>query len=139
MNTVVIYYSFSGKTKAEAEKRAREYGAKLIAVKEKKHRGKIGTFLIGCPQAMKRSAVPIAPLGVDLAQFEKIVICAPVWAGHPAPAFNSVCALLPKGREIEVLLTSGGGSSPKSKDGTRELIRAKGCTVTRYDEIKTAN
>ena len=139
MKTLVIYYSLSGSTKREAERIASELQAELCEVKERKKRSGIAAFIPGCPQAMKRKATQIEPLTADLASYDKIIIGAPIWASHPAPAWNSIAALLPQGKEVELFFLSGGGDSSASAQGSREIIEGKGCTVTGYRDVKKGN
>lgn len=136
MKTLVIYYSHSGKTKKEAEKLAASVGGELCEVTEVKKRGVFGAYFIGCPQALKRVVPAIRPIGAKLEDYERIYIGAPIWAGHPAPAFNAVVKALPAGREVGLFLTSGSGDSSKSADGTKKLIENKGCNVIEYKDIK---
>ena len=138
MKSIVLYYSLNGSSKAEAERLAAENGATLCPILEKKKRGMFSAFLPGCPDAMKRKASKIQPLGYDLQDFERITIVAPIWAGYPAPAFNAALALLPKGKEVELVFCSGGGAEPKSEAGTKALIAEKGCTLLSYRDVPTA-
>lgn len=95
MKTIVLYYSFGGSTKAEAERIAEETGAVLCRIEERKNRNIWTSIIPGCPQAMKRKASPIKSFNCDLLSFDKIIIGAPIWAGFPAPAFNSIVQALP--------------------------------------------
>lgn len=138
MKAIVLYYSMNGTTKAEAERTAKENDAVLCQIKEKKKRNIFSVFLSGCPAAMKRDASEIQPLGYDLKDFDRIIIGTPIWAGFPVPAFNAVVNLLPSGKEVELFFCSAGGEEPKSEQGTRELIEAKGCTLIDYRHIRTS-
>ena len=102
MKSVVLYYTFGGSTKLEAERIGAEQGAPVYRVRETKSRSLFGSFIPGGFQAMKRKRVKILPLEVDLSAFDRIYIGCPVWAACPAPAFNSMVDLLPAGKEIEV-------------------------------------
>ena len=62
---------------------------------------------------------------------------APVWAGHPAPPFNSAVKLLPAGTEVEVLLVSSSGQSDKSTAKVRALLMNRGCTITAQRDIRS--
>ncbi len=137
MKTVILYYTFGGSTKKEAERMAAELDAPVHRVKEARSRSLIGSFIPGCPAAMHRQTPSILPLTVDLQDYDRIVIGCPVWAGCPAPAFNSIVELLPEGKEVEVFLCSGGGDTKKSEAGTREVIKDRGCTVVSYRNVCT--
>lgn len=137
MDTVILYYSLGGSTKAEAEKIAMERGAALEAIRETHKRNVFTAFLPGCPMALHRKASKIEPLHSDFKSYKRIILMAPVWAGYPAPAFNAVLNLLPEGKEIEVVLCSSGGETPKSIVGTKQRVLAQGCRLISYRDIKT--
>ncbi len=137
MKTVIIYYTLGGATKKEAERLAQELNAPVHQVREVRSRSVWSAFVPGCIQAINRQAVSIRPLDVHLDEYDRIVIGCPVWAGHPAPAFNAMAELLPGGKEVEVFLCSGGGETAKSEQGTRALIERKGCTLISYRNVMT--
>lgn len=138
MKTLVIYYSFSGKTKKEAEKLAASFKCKLYGVTEVKKRNKFTAYIPGCLQALKRAVPAVNPIGVKFEEYDRIYIGAPVWASSPAPVFNAVVKILPAGKEVGVFLTSASGDTSKSAEGTKKMITDKGCKVIEYKDIKTA-
>lgn len=137
MKTIVVYYTFGGSTKKEAERTAAERGADLCRVKEAEKRGLLASFIPGGSQAMKRKTVAIQPLDVNLQDYERIIIGCPVWGGFPAPAFNSVLEILPAGKAVELFLCSGGGDTSKSANETKVLIENKGCKLISYRDVRT--
>ncbi|MGE4486182.1 MAG: flavodoxin family protein [Oscillospiraceae bacterium] len=139
MKTIVLYYTLGGATKTEAERVAEQEGAALCQVTEEKKRNIISAFISGCPNAMKRKASKIRPLNHDLNEYDRIIIGCPIWAGYPAPAFNSVLELLPRGKEVGLFFCSGAGAEPKSERGTKDLIAQKGCTLIFYRDVKAVN
>ena len=137
MKSVVLYYTFGGSTKQEAEKIGVAQEAPVYRVREKKNRSLIGSFIPGGFQAMKRKKSKIVSPEVDLSAFDRIYIGAPVWAACPAPAFNSIVDLLPTGKEVEVFLCAGGNDPRPSDEVTKQMIEAKGCKVTKIYTITT--
>jgi flavodoxin len=137
MKNIIVYYTFGGSTKKEAERLAADLQAPVLRVMETRNRSFVGAFVPGGLQAMRRKASTIKPLDIRLQDYDRIIIGSPVWAGYPAPAFNAIVELLPKGKEVEVFLCSGGGETPKSDQGTRALIEKKGCTLVSYRDVKT--
>ena len=127
MANAIFYYSLSGKTKSVAEKMAAETGAELFEIREIKKRNGFTAFFPGVFQAGGLKSTAIQPLGTDLSSYDEITIMGPIWANHPAPAVNSVIALLPAGKAVSLISTSGRGNIDMSK--TEALITAKGCTV----------
>lgn len=137
METVILYYTFGGSTKKEAERLAKELNAPLYPVKESRNRNFVSAFVPGGFLAMRRKSTPIRPLNVDLNKYDRIIVGSPVWAGYPAPAFNSILEMLPAGKKIELFLCSGGGDTSKSRQGTIEWAESKGCTVLSYRDVST--
>lgn len=138
MRTIIMYYTFGGSSRKEANRIADEnVNSVLCEIKEEKKRNIITAFFSGCPKAIKREQSLIQKIEHNLDNFDKIILVAPVWAGFPAPAFNSMVELLPYGKKVEVYLCSGGGETPKSQEGTCQIIRDKRCNLIAYHNIKT--
>jgi flavodoxin len=136
MKSIVLYYSYYGHTKKVAQKMARTQGAELVEVQTHRRPPSLKVWLVECPRAMMRKRAAIKPVTQDLNAYELITLAAPVWAGKPAPAFNAMVDLLPKGKNVQVILVSGGGNTKKSEEGTRKLIKNKGCKVLAYKDVK---
>lgn len=136
MKTAILYYTFGGATKVEAERLSIELGAPLYRVYEKHNRSFLGSFIPGCPHARSRKASEIKPIGIDLSAFDRIVIGCPIWASYPAPAFNAIVELLPEGKEVELFFCSGGGEQ-RDEAGSIALVEKRGCTVTACRELRT--
>lgn len=139
MKSIVLYYSLKGSTKAEAEKIAEKEGAAVCRIEEVKKRNIFTAFIPGCLHSMKRKSSSIKSPNCDLADFDKIIIGAPIWGGYPAPAFNAIVQMLPQGKDVELFFCSEGGETPKSKQGTIDIIAAGGCKLISYSDIKTGN
>lgn len=137
MKTAVVYYSFSGCTRQVAAQLAKERGADLFEIKEAKPRSVPGAYLRGCLQAMRRQEVAIQPLDADLSAYDSFLLAAPIWAGSPAPAFNSALKLLPGHCRVELILTSASGDSSRSKQKTIAKAEAAGFQVTGYRDVET--
>ena len=137
MKNAILYYSFRGATRAEAEKRAASTNADVFEVLEAKKRGMFSAFLSGCPQALGRKASAIRPLSIDWSLYDDVTLLSPVWAGHPAPAFNAALSLIPKDKVLHIVLCSGGGETPNSKEGTIDLLRKQGYALASYEDVKT--
>ena len=139
MKSVILYYTYSGHTKKVVEKLAKTQGAELIEIQTVKRNGKFLTYLLDCPRALRHKSVPIQPITRDLSGYDLITLAAPVWAGNPAPAFNAAVALLPKHKNVQVVLVSASGSTGKNENAIKKLIRAQGCTVVAYKDVKQSS
>ena len=139
MKTVIVYYSFTGSTRRLSKKLAEETGADLCEIKEAAERSKLSAYVLGSFAAMRQKKVNLQSFGEDLAQYDKIVIAMPIWAGYPAPAINSLLDMLPEGKDVELIMVSGSGSSGGSAEKTKALVRDKGCRVAGYKDVKTSS
>ena len=137
MSAAVVYYTFGGSTKKEAERIGAELGAPVFRVREKKNRSLIGAFIPGGFQAIKRRKPKVKPVDFDLTPYDRVYLGCPVWAAYPAPAFNAMLDLLPVGKEVEIFLCAGGNDPRDSDAETRRLVEARGCKVTRIYTIPT--
>ena len=135
MKTVVAYYSLGGTCRKLAEARAKTLGAPAIAVEEARKRNLFTAFLTGCAQALKQKAVPIKPLSDKITGCDRLIVYVPVWAGMPAPAFNSLVGALREGQEVEVALVSGGGAS-KAEARVRAQLEARGVKLLSFADVK---
>lgn len=136
MKTLVIFYSYTGKTREIAKKIAETENTDLIEVKEKKNRSKLNAYLIGSFASMRQKATELLEFDGDFSKYDKIVIAMPIWAGYPAPPMNNIIGLLPDGKDVELILTSASGKSDGSTEKTKALVAAKGCNILKYEDIK---
>jgi flavodoxin len=137
MKTLIIYYSYTGKTRTIAEELAKKESADIVEVKEKKKRSKFNAYIIGSFTAMRQKKADLESFNIDFSEYEKIIIAMPIWAGFPAPAFNNVVELLPNDKTVELIMTSGSGKSTGSAEKSKELVTLRKCTVVKYRDIKT--
>jgi len=135
METIVIYYSWSGHAKALAEAFAATEGAETAEIKDARRPGVFKAYTAGCFAAMKGKAWKIQPLTVDLSAYDGIVLYSPVWAGNAPPAVNAILELLPGGKSVSVRMVSGGGTS-KCRARIEEAIKLKGSALAGFEDIK---
>lgn len=141
MKTLILFYTFGGVTRKEALRLTDELQKsgnviKCTEITEQKPRSLLGCFFSGCPKALQRKASKIVPVQIDQ-DADRFIIGCPIWAGFPVPAFNAIISLIPDGKEVELFFCSSGGETPKSKEGTIDLIKSKGLTLISYRDIKT--
>jgi flavodoxin len=125
MKTLIIYYSYSGKTKTIAEKLAGEEKADIIGVKDVKRPGTLKAYTAGVLAAGGGKTWEIEALEADLTAYDRFILLAPIWGGNPAPPFNTVLNLLPEGKTVAVKLVSMSGKSA-CKARVEADIKAKG-------------
>jgi len=135
MKTLVVYYSYSGHTKAIATDLAAKESADTMEITDIKHPGKLKAFTAGCLAAIRGKAWPIQPLEANMADYDRLILLAPIWASNPPPAFNALLTLLPEGKSVAIKMVSGSG-----KSGCRErleaLVKAKNGILESFEDIK---
>lgn len=135
MKTLVIYYSYTGNTKRLAERLSQETQVDLYELKDRKRPGKVKVCVAGCIAALRMKHWPVAPIEADLHAYEKIIIMAPVWAGHPVPQINTVLDMLAAGTTVEVIMVSQSGSSA-AKEKIEAILSQKHCKLSGYQNVK---
>jgi len=135
MSTLVGFYSFSGHTKTYAQKLAQTEQADLLELRPVKPAGILKAYTAGCLAAIKGKAWEIQPLEADLAAYEQLVVCAPVWASNAAPYVNSLLEMLPAGKGVRFKLISGSGKS-KCREQLESKLAARGCKLVDLEDIK---
>jgi len=138
METLVIYFSFTGKTKLVAERKAAAESAALLPLAFKKHKGKLWAYTAGCFAAMKRKKAELADITCDFSKYGRFIIAVPIWAGYPAPPVNNVVPLIPAGSKVELIFTSGSGNSKNSGKLIADEFAKNGITVTSVTDVKAA-
>lgn len=136
MKTVIVYYSFTGHTRALATALAKELRADVVEIKDKREHGKFYAYSVGCIKALRMAKGKIQYMAADLDAYDTIILMSPVWAGHTPPAINRVLDYLPEGKEVEVRMISATGQSA-CKQKVQAMVEAKGCQLTSFIDIKS--
>ena len=135
MKPLIIFYSYSGKTRVIAEKLAAAESAGIAEIKDVKRPGKLKAYTAGIFASIKGKAWPIRPLGVNFAEYDRLILLAPVWADNPPPPFNATLEQLPEGKTVTVKMVSASGRS-NCKERLETVIKAKGCVWEGFEDIK---
>jgi flavodoxin len=135
MKSLVIYYSYSGHSKALAEQTAKKEAAAIVEVKDAQRPNIFKTFTLGCFNALLGKSWPIQPLDADLKSYKRIIVCSPIWAGNVPPAVNALIESLPGGKSVAFKLTSGSGTS-RCKPRLEAALKERGCSSAGIDNLK---
>lgn len=135
MKTLIISYSYTGKTKALAARMAEAENAELREVRDPKRPSVLKAYVLGSFAAMRMKSWPSEWDSSGLADYERIILMAPIWAGHPAPQINSVIAVLPPDIQVEFIVVSAGGDSG-CKDKVEAAVKDRGCSLTDFKNVK---
>ena len=118
MKTLVVYYSLTGNNEKAARIVADSLSAELEAVETvkkfavKEGKPTFGTIFTGGMGSFLGRLPKIKPAGFDPAQFDLVVLCAPLWAGNLAPPMRAYVAENRRGfrGKVAFLCISGSGN-----------------------------
>ena len=112
MKTAIIFYSLDGNCAFVAKQIATQLNATMIHLQledEKKRRGFI-KMLWGCKMMFSRKNPPLKPYTFDPAEYDLLIVGAPVWAGLPAaPLRTFVSGNSVTGKKIALFVCHAGG------------------------------
>lgn len=102
---LVVYFSRMGYVKKQAMEEANRTGAALYEIRSTEHtEGTLGFWWCG-RYGMHRWAMPIAPLSINLTQYDHVTICSPIWVFAEAAPVRSFCQQASgKIKEVDYLL-----------------------------------
>ena len=135
MKKLVLFYSYTGNTKALADELAKAEGADIAEIRDTKRPGIPAAYVKGGYAAIKGRGWPIQPLGVDLSAYEHIFLLSPVWGGNPPPAVNAALTDLPTGKTMSVKMVSSSGKS-RCREKLEALITGRAGILKSFEDIK---
>jgi flavodoxin len=135
MKTLVLFYSYSGHTKAIAEKLASDGAFDIIEIEDAKKPGKLLAYSKGCFYAIRGKPWPIKSLKIDLTAYDKLILLSPVWAGNPPPAVNALLDILPEEKNAAVKMISSSGKSA-CRERLETIFKANNCKLDDFVDIK---
>ena len=125
MKTLIVYYSLEGNTQWAAESIAAKLGADTLRLIPKAAYPDKGfkKFLFGGKSAVMKETPELEPYEVDLAQYERVILATPVWAGTMAPPLRTfiqkedLC-----GKRFALVASSMGGSPGRTFEHMKALL-----------------
>ncbi|MBM3254778.1 MAG: flavodoxin [Candidatus Omnitrophica bacterium] len=142
MQSIVIYYSYSGNTKQVAR-----VLAELLAQKgeveeiELKCLDEPRSFFAQCKRAFRRVRGKIQEATLDLSGYDLVCLGTPVWALSPAPAINTCLdqAVGLGGKRAVLFTTYGSGTgNQRCINYMQEFLSKKGATAFSRFSIQQA-
>ncbi len=134
MKTVVVYYSRFGTTRTIATAVAEELGAEVREIQAVRECGFLGMGF----RSLFGIRMPIRPMNLDFKEVDRVVLCAPVWAGRPAnPVRTFLQEAKLEGKKLAVLFSTGGGETGPGLETVRKLVAGKKVEVTLLGAIVT--
>jgi len=136
MKTLILYYSYSGKTKAIAEELAKNESADIEEVKDVKRPVKLKAYTAGILASIRGKAWKIQPLSLNMNDYDRLILLSPVWASNPPPAVNALLELLPVDKTVSVKMISQSGKS-ECKERLETIFKDKGCTLESFKDLQS--
>lgn len=101
MNSIIIYFSLLGHNRRIAEEIAENENCDLLEFASGSI-FRVFQYLMG----EKRLAKKAKKVNLDVANYNEIIICGPIWGGKPAPAINALLDNLDmKGKNVSCYIT----------------------------------
>ena len=127
MKTAVVYYSLEGNVQYVAGKVAAAIGAdliRLVPVKAYPDKG-FKKFLWGGKAATMKEKPELEPYRFPEAEFDKVVLCTPVWAGTFTPPLRTFLQDHDlAGKKVAVIVSCSGGNTKKCISQIKEAAHA---------------
>lgn len=145
MNTIIVYYSWTGNTEAVAKVIQQMVGGDIKKLEEVKQRRKSG-FGLAAFSALVGLKSRLKSMDFSLKGYENIFIGTPVWAAHSTPAINTFLGKADlKNKKIYLFVTKADDKEPqKVYDSLANRIEKLGGKVadrfsitTRMNEVIT--
>jgi len=135
MKTLVVYYSYSGRSRTVAEELAKAESLDIAEIKDVRRVSKLKAYTAGIVASIKGKPWLIQPLIVEWSDYTRLIMFAPIWAGNPPPAFNALLEQLPAGKAIALKMVSASGTS-NCKERMEKVIIERGCTLESFEDIQ---
>ena len=136
MNRLVAYYSLSGNTEEAAKQLAGKLGADLLKLETEKPMPKrfAAQILVGGGQVMMNHIPELVPYGIDLADYDEIILSSPIWNSKGVPAINAFLQDEAAAAKVTALFfLSGGGETKKGLAAITKLLPNLKHTVSLLD------
>lgn len=113
--TAVVYFSLTGHSQRVATRLARALGGELIALNAPSYRSGLFGYLHAGFDSVRKKCVLAPQSFTTLADFDRLVLCGPVWTSYPATPLRALLRSdigLPA--SVSVFLTTGSQSSAEN-------------------------
>lgn len=127
MKTMIVYYSLEGNTKYAAEKIAAALGCDLLRIEPEKvyPTGKVSKFLWGGKSAVMAETPQLKPYEFDVAQYDRIILGFPIWAGNITPPIRTFIKDNDlKGKQFAAFACQAGNGAEKAFAKLSQLLGA---------------
>lgn len=114
---LVVYYSRTGITQEVAQRIAAGCACDVEPIRDTRPRDGVGGYLRSCYDALARKTPPIAPTARNPADYELVILGAPVWMGRlGAPMRSYLRAHAGRLPQVAAFCTMGGSGGDRALD-----------------------
>jgi flavodoxin len=123
MKALVVFYSRTGNTRGVAGTIARELGADLEELVDKRGRKGFLGYLKAGRDAIRKKSAELEPLRHSASDYDMIFVGTPVWASNPAPAVRTFLDSHDlSGKRIALFCTMASGGEEATFSAMRTLL-----------------
>ena len=124
MKTLVVYYSFEGNTDYAARRIAEKLQADLLRLKaENEPPRNILKFIVGVKSVRRAEKARLHRFSQDPAEYDRIILGSPVWAGRMTPAIREFVLAHPfEKKEVGLFACSASGEASAMLQHLKGLI-----------------
>ena len=138
MKSIVIYYSWSGKTVIVAEQIATYFKADTCRIEDINKPSALSTYFLGSFAALRSKSFPIKPLPISISPYERVIIGSPVWAGNPTPQINELFKHIDlSGKQCIAFVTTAGTEGLAALNSLSKKISSQGARLVQALEVQT--
>ncbi len=128
MGVLAIYFSGTGNNERIAKEIQKSINCDILKIDDGQRRN----FFRDSFYALTRKTVKVNDIGIDLRNYEKIILLTPVWAGHlPAPFLTFLKKYSNILKDKNLYLASVSGFGEKNSKIVNEIIRVLGAPPTK--------
>lgn len=123
MNTIIIYYSKSGKTQALAQKIKADLNCDILKLEpQKEYGGYISAVLRAGKEIVTKTSSKYKTQIPDLSPYDRIFLGYPIWySAAPSFVIDFISKCETDGKEIVAFATAGANGIASSLDGIKKV------------------
>ena len=132
--TLIMYYSKTGKTRIVAEElKALVPAARLVEIKSD-----VGIMkAVFWHQLFSRNACN-EPISVDLEKYERIILCSPIWLQKISSPMRTIINTVPlKGKQVDMFVVCAGHFGDEGQSKLKKQLAAKEIEMHSLSIIKS--
>lgn len=134
MKTLIACYSYSGNTLVAAQRIHENIDANLTRIDPVKDHW----YVIKAVHAFLEKKWPIKECITDLANYDCLLLCCPIWAGRTPPSVNQYLSELKnvKDKKLAIMVTMGSDGNQIATAQIKTALEVQGMKLVKQLKIK---